>query len=188
MCAICAFLSLFLCWLLQASSICPMLFSFLKNTSRVYLGGMCACVRVGVMRSWSVDSQRAGSSSVDNLSATTLWSNWLSLTFHVLPPPPLWSQLPLLSNLWPKPKAKVGRLLPRQQNRPAAPGCWPREPQVTLTIIICSPLPPASSSMNTIWRSEEGDAGNNGRIGRLMGRTIERTKEARVRHWKGEQL
>lgn len=40
--------------------------------------------------------------------------------------PPSWSQLPLLSHLWPQPKAKVGRLLLWQHGSPVGSDCWPQ--------------------------------------------------------------
>lgn len=72
----------------------------------------------------------------------------------LLPPPssPLWSQLPHLLHLWPQPKAKVGRLLPRQHNNPVVTDCWPREPKVTVTMVIVSSLPLTSKCMTSIQR------------------------------------
>lgn len=149
----------------------------------------CACTR-GCGGSRPVDSRRPGSSAVDSLSVMALWFDCLpSFHFSCSPPPtsPLsQSQLPLLSDLRPQPKAKVGRLLPEQRNSPAAPDCWPQEPRVTMTIIICSPLAPRRSVHGEKRWTSLSDALLNGWMDGRMDIWIERTKDGRVSHWMGE--
>lgn len=106
------------CWPMFSWSVCSSPRSTVLWQLRFYVrkdcnGGVCTWV-----------CARSQSFTVDAVLNASLFFPFSC--FSSPSSPSSWSQLPLLSHLWPQPKAKVGRLLLWQHGSPVGSDCWPQ--------------------------------------------------------------